>query len=326
MPLLLTEADVHELLPLADLISAMERALSAFSSGQVTQPVRTALQAGSGRNFFGVMPAYLLSPAALGIKLVTVFNGNAARGLPTHLATILLLDPETGALEVIMDGRHITEVRTAAVSAVAASRLARKDASVLAVVGSGVQARSHVELLTRVCPLREIRAWSPTAAHLHRFVSDAAAISPVPTHAAASAEQAVHGADVIALVTSSAAPVIQDSWVSPGALVISVGACRPDTREMDPALVAQARLFVDSRASALVESGDVVQGIREGRWTENHIAGELGEVILGRAPGRTAADDVVVFKSLGLAVEDVAAAQLVLTRAKEIGRGREISL
>jgi alanine dehydrogenase len=326
MPLLLTEADVRDLLPLSDLIGAMERALSAFSNGEVTQPVRTALQAGARRNFFGVMPAYLASPAALGIKLVTVFNENTARGLPTHLATILLLDPETGALEVIMDGRYITEVRTAAVSAVAATRLARKDAAILTVLGSGVQARSHIELLARVCRLREIRVWSPTPAHLNQFISDAASITSVPIHAAANAEEAVRGADVIALVTSSNTPVIQDAWVSPGALVISVGACRPDTREMDPSLVARARLFVDSRAAALVEAGDIVQGIREGRWSETHIAGELGEVILGRTPGRIAADDIVIFKSLGLAVEDVAAAQLALTHAKEQGKGRAIPL
>jgi len=326
MPLLLTESDVRNLLPPADLIVTMEQALSEFSSGQVTQPVRTALQVPPHRNFFGVMPAYMPSPAALGIKLVTVFNENAARGLPTHLATILLLDPETGALEVIMDGRYITEMRTAAVSAVAAKRLARKDAAVLAVLGSGVQARSHVELLTRACPFREIRSWSPTRDHLDQFVSDAAATMDVQVHAAISADQAVRGADVIALVTSSTTPVVQDAWVSPGALVISVGACRPDTREMDPALVAHARVIVDSRTAALVEAGDIVQGIHEGRWTEKHIAAELGEVILGSTPGRTAPDEIVIFKSLGLAVEDVAGAQLVFARAKAQGRGREIQM
>lgn len=323
MPLLLTESDVRNLLPPAELINAMEQALSEFSSGRVTQPVRTTLQVPL-RNFFGVMPAYMPSPAALGIKLVTVFNENHTRGLPTHLATILLFDHETGALEVIMDGRYITEMRTAAVSAVAAKYLAPADAAVLAVLGSGVQARSHVELLTRVCPFREIRAWSPTRDHLDKFVSDAAGISSVPLHAAISAEQAVRGADVIALVTSSNTPAIQNAWVSPGTLVIAVGACRPDMREMDPALVARGRVIVDSRAAALVEAGDIVQGIREGRWTESHIAGELGEVVVGRTPGRTAPDEIVILKSLGLAVEDVAAAQLVLTRARVQDKGREI--
>jgi len=325
MALLLTEEDVRDLLPPADLIAAMEEALAAFSGGEVTQPVRTALQTGARRNFFGVMPAYLPSPAALGIKLVTVFDENHKHGLPSHLATVLLMNPETGALEVVMDGRYITEMRTAAVSAVAAARLARRDASKLAVLGSGVQARSHVALLSRVCALREIRAWSPTRDHLERFVRDAAPLTTARLHSAASAEEAVRGADVIALVTSSPTPVLQSDWVSPGTLVISVGACRPDTREMDPALVARARVVVDSRAAALVESGDIVQGIREGRWTESHIAAELGEVILGRPPGHVA-DDVVIFKSLGLAVEDVAAARLVYSRAQEQGRGIAIRL
>ena len=322
MPLLLTESDVRALLPPADLIAAMEQALAAFSSGEVTQPVRTALQIGAACDFFGVMPAYLPSPGALGIKLVTVFQGNAGRRLPTHLATILLLDPATGALEVVMDGRYITEMRTAAVSAVAVERLARHDASALAVIGSGVQARSHVEMLGRVRTFREVRAWSPTASHLQQFASEAA----VPVRAADSAEAAVRGAGVIVLVTSSATPVIRDGWISPGALVISVGACRPDTREMDPALVARSRVIVDSRAAALVEAGDIVLGIREGRFTGTHIAAELGEVILGRAPGRAGEEEIVVFKSLGLAVEDVAAARLVYTGAKAQGRGREISL
>ena len=326
MPLLLTESDVRHLLPLADLILTMEHALSEFSSGHVTQPVRTALLVPPKRNFFGVMPAYLPSSASLGIKLVTVFNENAARGLPAHLATILLFDPETGALQVIMDGRYITEMRTAAISAVAAKRLARAEGTILAVLGSGVQARSHLELLTRVCRFREIRAWSPTREHLDRFVSDAASITSVAVHAAGGAEQAVRGADIVALVTSSSTPVVQDAWISPGALVISVGACRPDAREMDPALVARARVIVDSRAAALVEAGDIVQGVRENCWTESHIAGELGEVILGRVPGRMAPDEIVAFKSLGQAVEDVAAAQLVFTRAKAQGIGREISM
>ena len=326
MPLLLTESDVRDLLPPAELIDTMEHALSAFSSRHVTQPIRIALQVPPHRNFFGVMPAYLPSPASLGLKLVTVFNGNAARGLPTHLATILLFDPETGALEVIMDGRYITEMRTAAVSAVAAKRLAHTEATTFAVLGSGVQARSHVELLTRVCRFREIRVWSPNREHLDRFVSDAPTITSVPVRAAHSAEQAVRGADVIALVTSSTTPVVQNAWVAPGTLVISVGACRPDTCEMDPTLVARARVIVDSRAAALVEAGDIVQGIGEGRWTENHIVGELGEVILGATPGRTSPGEIVVFKSLGQAVEDVAAAHLVLTRAKALGKGTEVSM
>lgn len=321
MALLLSEKEVRELLPAAELIDVMERVLAAYSSGQVTQPVRTAVQTGPKRNFMGVMPAYLSSPTALGLKVVTVFEQNVSRGLPSHLATIVLLNPDTGGLEAIMDGRYITEVRTAAVSAVAVRHLAREDATTLAILGSGVQARSHAALLPLVRRFREIRAWSPSPDHLQRFVSEAPSV-----HAALSAEHAIRGADVIALVTSSTTPVIESDWVSPGALVISVGACRPDMREMDPALVARSRLIVDSRAAALVESGDIVQGIREGLFTSAHITAESGDVIRGTPNARTAADNPVIFKSLGLAVEDVAAAQLVYDRARAVGQGREISL
>lgn len=322
MALLLTDSDVRKLLPIAGLADVMERALASFSSGQVNQPVRASMHVDKHQAFFGVMPAYLNTPPALGAKLVTVFSGNAARGLPALYATIVLLDPETGALAAIMDGRYITAARTAAVSAVAVRRLSCQNARVLAILGSGVQARSHAEAVCGIQWFQEVRAWSPTPEHLARFVSDAGAAVRI----AANAEDAVRGADVIVLATSSAVPVIQSDWIAAGALVISLGAHEPGMREMDPALTARARVIADSREAALVEAGDIVQGIREGRFTEAHIAGELGEVILGRVPGRRANDEIILFKSLGMAVEDVAAAQLAYTRAVELGIGREISL
>ncbi|MGD9904235.1 MAG: ornithine cyclodeaminase family protein, partial [Vicinamibacterales bacterium] len=307
---LLTEHQVATLLPMADLIQAMETALARFSAGEVQQPVRTVLSVGPQKAFFGVMPAYVPEPAQMGAKLVTVFGDNLAKGLPSHLATILLLDPETGGLLAVMDGRYITEARTAAVSAVSARALARPDASRLAILGSGVQARSHLEALAEVRPLADVRVWSPQPRSRERFVADMTGTVGVPVRAAASAETAVRDADLVVLVTSSPTPVVEDAWVRPGAHVISVGACRPDQREMAPDLVARGRLVVDSRAAALVESGDVVQGIREGRFDASHVAAELGEVVLGRVVGRRAADEVTVIKSLGMAVEDIAAADL----------------
>jgi len=324
--LVLSEAEVRELLPAADLVGVMESALAAFSNGEVNQPVRTALEVGPERAFFGVMPAYIPSPAAVGAKLVTVFSGNTARGLPTHFAAIMLVDPVTGAPAAAIGGAYITAARTAAVSAVAVRHLARPDAAVLAILGSGVQARSHLEILCHAHRFQEVRAWSPTPDHLARFIEEGASIAKALLNKASGAAQAVRGADVIVLATSSSAQVIQNEWVAAGALVISLGAYRPDMREMDPALMAGARVIVDSRAAALVEAGDIVQGICEGRWRDTHIAGELGEVIQGRVPGRTTADEVVVFKSLGMAVEDVAAAQLAYSRAREQGKGREIAL
>jgi alanine dehydrogenase len=325
MAIILNESDIRELAPIPDLIDVMESALAAFSAGQVNQPVRTSVEVGANRDFFGIMPASIHAPAAAGAKLVTLFPGNGAKGLPTLFAVIVLLDSETGATAAVMDGRYITAARTAAVSAVAVKHLANT-AAVLAIVGSGVQARSHLEALCQVKPIREVRAWSPTQEHLARFVGDAVSIANVQVRGAASAEAAVRGADVIVLATSSPTPVIESDWVDPGALVISIGAYRPDMREMDPELMARARVIGDSRAAALMEAGDVVHGIREGRFTAAHIVGELGEVILGRIIGRKTADEVVLFKSLGMAVEDIAVAQLAYTRAREQGKGREISL
>jgi ornithine cyclodeaminase len=272
------------------------------------------------------MPAYVPSPASLGAKLVTVFGENHKRDLPSHLATILLLDPETGALQAIMDGRYITEARTAAVSAVSTRFLARTDAATLAIIGSGVQARSHLEAYQLVRQLKEVRIWSPKPRSREQFVDDMSGHSSVPIIAADTAEAAVRGADLIVLVTSSPTPVIDDAWVSKGAHVVCVGACRPNQQEMPPALVARSRLYVDSRAAAIVESGDVVMNIAAKLFDESHIRGEIGELVLGRVAGRASADDVTVFKSLGMAVEDVVAADLVFRRASESGAGTELTL
>jgi len=307
MPLWLSEADVRSVLKLPDLIPAMETALAAFSTGVVDQPVRTAIEL-RPRAFFGIMPAYDPVSAVLGAKLVTVVPENAARRLPTHLASISLLDSETGELLAVMDGRYVTEVRTAAVSAISVKLLARPDAAVLAILGSGVQARSHVEAFRLACPFREMRAWSPAADHLRAFAEECG------VDAAASAEDAVRGADVILLATNMVTPAIDSAWVSDGAHVIAIGACRPSQREIDSALLARSRLFVDSRAAALQESGDIVQSIAEGRFTADHVRAELGQVIAGQSVGRTSADEVTLFKSLGLAIEDITAAALVYRR------------
>jgi len=322
---LLTEADVARLVTPDDLINAMEDALRRFSSGEIVQPVRTVLSFGH-HDFFGVMPAYVPEPAIIGAKLVTVFPGNTAIDLPSHLATILLFSPVTGALVAMMDGRYITAARTAAVSAISADLLARDDAAVMAILGSGVQARSHLAALERVFQLDEVRVWSPTPEHQASFMDDVEPHADRKLIGTDSAEQAVRGADLIVLATSSPAPVVQNEWVKAGAHVISVGACRPDQREMDPALTRRGRLFVDSRAAALVESGDVVLGIREGHFAASHIVGELGELLAGKMDGRRSPREVTIFKSLGLAVEDVAAANLAYRRAVEQDVGLELEL
>ena len=324
MPIVLSEEDVKGLVTMDDLIETMAIALADFSARTVTQPVRTVLQVGNRSAFYGLMPAFMPSRPALGTKLVTVFESNAERGLPTHLATIVLLDPETGALLALMDGRYITEARTAAVSAVSVQGLAREDATSLAIIGSGVQARSHLEAISRVRDIREVRVWSRKRAHVDRFIADMSPHIESRFDAAGSARAAAEGADIVVLVTSAMEPVVRTEWIADGAHVCAVGACRPTQREMDAALVARGDLFVDSRDAALVEAGDIVLGIRDGAFTESHIKAELGSVVSGRAPGRTSQDRLTIFKSLGLAVEDVAAAHLAYERARERGVGKEL--
>ena len=323
---LLTEQQVHSLLPMSDLIPAMEAALAKYSAREVLQPVRSVLMVGPSKAYFGLMPAYVPAPASLGAKLVTVFADNHAKNLPSHLATILLLDPETGALLAIMDGRYITEARTAAVSAVSTRFLGRADASTLAIIGSGVQARSHLEAYQLVRQIKEIRIWSPRPHSRQQFVDDMSPAAGIPIIAADSAEAAVRGADLVVLVTSSPTPVIDDAWVSAGAHVVCVGACRPTHREMPPLLVKRSRLYVDSRDAAVLESGDIVMNIADGLFDAAHIRGELGEVVLGRIEGRKSDSEITVFKSLGMAVEDVVAADLVFRRAAESGAGTELTL
>jgi len=300
-PRFLPESEVRAHLRMPDLIDAMERALIEFSAGRVEQPVRTVLKF-ANTSLFGLMPAYVPALPALGAKLVTVVAANAARGLDTHQAVIVMLNPETGIAEAILDGRYITEARTAAVSAVSARHLAKKDARILGILGSGVQARSHYEALRLVREFTEVRAWSPNPSRLRQFAADTGA------RAMWNAEAVVRDADVVVAATASPTPVIQSEWVADGGHVIAVGACIPTQRELDPVLVERSRLIVDSRAAALKEAGDVVIGINEGRWTATHIAAELGEL-----PHRKDDREITVFKSLGLAVEDIYAAHLVLT-------------
>src|SRR2546426_1227620 len=332
--LLLRESDVRELLSMEALIPLMEEALRAYSTGGVAQPVRLAMTVEPYAGYLGLMPAHLRSAGAhggpgvreaLGAKAVTFYPSNAARDLPTHLAVVLLWDGATGELLSIMDGRLITEMRTAATSAAATRTLARRDAEALALLGSGIQARSHLDAIRLVRPLRHVRVWSRTAAGVQRFIAEMQPQAGVPMTACASAEEAVRGAEIIVTATSASTPVLRGVWVAVGAHINAVGAPRPDWRELDTDAVRRARVFVDSRAAALAESGDLLQPIQEGAIAREHICGEIGEVLAGTVAGRTSERDVTLFKSLGMAVEDVATAHYVYTRAIERGVGQEVS-
>jgi alanine dehydrogenase len=323
MPVMLGEKDVRSVLSMDDLISVMEAALDRFSAGSVRQPLRTVVDVASRHAFFGVMPAFVDGSApALGTKLVSVYHTNAAQGLPSHLATIVLFDPDTGALQAVLDGRYITEARTAAASAASAKHLARADSRVLAVLGTGVQARSHIDAIARVRPIEEVRVWGRHQEHVRALIDEIAPSTRPRLVPAASVHEATRTADIIALVTASREPVLSRASVREGTHICAVGACRPDQREMDTALVKDARVFVDSRVGALAEAGDIVIPIKEGAIDQSHIAGEIGDVCGGRIPGRRSRAEITIFKSLGMAVEDVAAAHLALERASERGLGR----
>ncbi len=293
----LDDSAVGQLLRVEEVIPAMEKALADFSSGKVVQPTRVMVPVAEHEGFLGLMPAY--TGSALGTKLVAFYPRNTE--VPTHHATILLFKPETGEPLVTMDGRLITEVRTAAVSAVATERLARSDASVLAIIGSGVQARSHLGVLRLVREFREVRVWSPRRARA--FAEEHG------VRASASAEEAVRGADVVVTATTSPKPVLFGEWLSPGAHVNAVGAPRPDWRELDDEVLRRSRVYVDSREAAMKESGDVIAA--------GGIFAEVGEVVSGAKLGRQSDEEVTLFKSLGLAVEDVATAELVHRKALE---------
>ena len=296
--LYLDEEQVRRYLRMEELIPAMEKALIDFSAGKVTQPVRSVITVDPPGGFFGMMPA--LTPDGLGLKIVTFYTTNAERGIPTHMATIFLVDPETGAPLAVMDGTLITEMRTAAVSAAATKLLASPDAKVLAILGSGVQARSHVQALRLVRQFKEIRVWSPTKAHAERFAEEIGA-------KAMSAEDAVHDADVVVTATNSKMSILRGAWLKPGCHVNAVGACRPDWRELhDDAM--RSVVFVDSREAALKESGDVI-------LSGAKIYAELGQALAGLIDAR--ANETTIFKSLGMAVEDIAAALLVYRSATE---------
>ena len=289
----LDEAAVRSVLTWDTLIPAMETALAAFSAGRVIQPVRSMITVEEGRRYLGIMPA--AAEDAMGLKLVSFYPGNRGTVYPTHLAMILLLDPETGQPLALMDGRLITEMRTAAVSAAVTKRLAAPDSRVLALLGSGVQAKAHLEALSEVRRFDEVRVWSRTPEHARRFAAEHGG-------RALDAEAAVRGADVVVTATNALEPILKGAWLKPGAHVNAVGSPRPTWRELDDEAMRSV-LVVDSREAALKESGDVI-------LSGAPIYAEAGEIFAGSTLP-PALRETTVFKSVGIAVEDLAAARLV---------------
>ncbi len=306
---------VPELLPMAACIEAMEEAFRSLARGEVIQPLRTVLQLPNEVGSFLVKPGAILKPGTLGAKLLTLFPDNHRKGLESHQGILVLFDSGDGTLSGLIDAAPVTAIRTAAASAAATRLLAREGADELAILGSGVQARSHLEAVLHVRPLRRVRVWSPTTAHREFFAHEASRRHSVPVQAAGSPAEAVRGASIICTVTASPKPVIERGWIAEGAHINAVGASTARTRELDTETVRSARFYADSRESALAEAGDLLIPIAEGAVEDSHLIAELGEVLEGEAPGRGSPKEITIFKSLGMAVQDLAAARVILDRS-----------
>jgi ornithine cyclodeaminase len=318
--LVLAHEDVKGLLPMDECIELMAEALSDLARGRSWQPLRFVVRPPEEQSLMGLMPAHRSPPGpAYGLKAVCIFPGNPARGLDAHQGGVLLFDGETGQLRALIDGSAVTSIRTAAVTAVATRALAHPDSRVLAIIGSGVQARPHLEAMAKVLPLEQARVWSRTPEHAQAFAAEAE--TPFPVEAAESAEAAVRGADVVVTVTSAREPVVERSWLAPGAHVNAVGSSIPTARELDSATIAAAALFVDRRESAVNESGEYLHAVEEEEIGPDHIRAELGEVLVGSHEGRRSDEELTVFVSLGLAVEDLAVAEYLDRRARSEGAG-----
>ncbi|MDQ6886826.1 MAG: ornithine cyclodeaminase family protein [Gemmatimonadota bacterium] len=324
--LLLSHSDVVRLLPMADCMPVVSEALSALARGDALLPLRAVMRLPDGRSALATMPAMLPRSNALGVKVITVFPDNEGLPLDSHQGVVLLFDGDGGNLLAIMDASSITAIRTAAVSGVATSLLAAEGPAELAILGSGVQARTHLEAMCVARPVRRVRVWSRTRERADTFVEWAASRFPMPVEAAPSARAAVDGATIICTVTASAEPVLEGRWLSPGAHINAVGSSTPRSRELDSAAVVRSRLFVDRRESALHEAGDFLIPRSEGAISDGHIIAELGELLVGSAQGRQHGDEITLFKSLGIAVEDVAVARHLLERASASGVGAVVDL
>jgi ornithine cyclodeaminase/alanine dehydrogenase-like protein (mu-crystallin family) len=345
-PLLYLGADeVERLLPMGECIALMEQALRDLALGAGVQPLRSVMRLDGPPGLLGVMPGQIqvhagarsaADPAGealgrppgsvAGVKVVSIFPGNRERGDESHFGAVLLFETETGRPIAHLDAAAITAIRTAAVSALATRLLARDDAGDLALLGAGVQARTHLAALREVRELRRVRVWSRRPESARRFAAEEGARHRLPVEAAPSAAAAVAGADLVCTVTASREPVLAGDWLAPGVHVNAVGSSAASARELDGAAVARSRLFVDRRESTINESGDYLFALREGAIGEDHIQGEIGELLLGRLAGRRSASEITLFKSLGLAVEDLAAAHHVYRQAVAQGRGIRLAV
>ena len=320
--LFMNEREVYEHLAMPRCMDLMRDALSTLALGDAVLPLRNMVRLPDQSGLLGLMPGYLGKPQAFGLKVVSVMPGNHGTGYDSHQGVVMLFGTEHGEPLAILDANAITAIRTAAVSGAVTRVLAREDAGDLAILGSGVQARTHLEAMRAARTLRRVRVWSRTRANAERFAREQGARLGLAVEACADAESAVRGADLVCTTTSSREPVLLGRWLAPGAHINAVGACFAGTRELDGEAVKRARLYTDRRESCMAEAGDFLIARAEGAVTDEHLIGEVGEVFLGHVPGRTHRDEITLFESLGIAVEDLASAHALLELARRDGVGQ----
>lgn len=324
--LILDQQAVTDLLPMSECIDLMTATLASLARGDAILPLRTVVLIPNSNDAFAVMPAYLGSPKTMGAKIITVYPGNHGTQYDSHQGAVLLFDADNGSLAALLDATAVTTIRTAAVSAVATWLLARPDASHLAIVGAGVQAHAHLESMCAVRPIERVTIWSRTPENAERVAESARTRFKVEASVAKTCADAVRDADVVCTTTSAREPVLSGDWLREGTHVNAIGASQRSARELDTRCVVRSRLYVDRRESALKEPGDTLVPLEEGAITPDHIVAELGELIVGRGTGRRDEREITLFKSLGLAIEDLAAASHVYQAAKRSGLGVSVEL
>ena len=319
--LILNRQEVRELLPMRDCMDVLTDAFRAYSSGVSVQPLRTMMRVPPGEDLLASMPGYDGDTKAVAVKLITVFHGASEAGFDSHQGLVVLFSAEHGNPLAIMDAIEITAIRTAAASGVATELLARKDASKLAILGAGVQASTHFAAMIEARPFESARIWNRSRDRAEGLVKELSINDHVDLTVADTVEEAVADADAICTVTATMEPILKGKWLKTGAHINAVGSSTPNKRELDTEAVVKSRIFTDSRESALSEAGDFLIAKSEGAVEENHILGEIGDILIGKVPGREHPDEITLFKSLGMAVEDVAPAHLIYERAKTENKG-----
>ena len=324
--LILNQSEVARLLPMGTCVNLMRHAFESMARGDATFPLRPVMFSPDKRGVLGMMPGHIASPESIAIKVITVFPGNLNTPYDSHQGAVMLFDPTNGRILALMDASEVTAIRTAAATAVATDLLARQNATTLAILGSGVQARTHLDAMREVRDISQVHVWSRTRERADTFAEREGKRTRLPIDVSATAEDAVRDVDIICTTTAAREPVLFGEWIAPGTHVNAVGSSSPKMRELDANAVAKAKMYVDWRESAFNEAGDFLLARDEGAVDDNHVLGEIGEILIGKIEGRTADDAITLFKSLGVAPQDVVSARHVYDRALAEGVGTTVEL